>query len=56
MDFDGDLNEIDGFGMCFEWFFKWESWHVKMAWLVAHLREKKLDFGHFIFGLIISNK
>ena len=50
MDFDGDLNEIDGFGMWFEWFFKWESWHVKMAWLMAHLREEKnLDLGHFIF-------
>ena len=41
MHFDGDLNEIDGFGMWFEWFFKWESWHVKMAWLVAHLRKEE---------------
>jgi len=39
MHFDGDLNEIDGFEMWFEWFFKWESWHVKMAWLV-HTWEK----------------
>ena len=58
MHFDGDLNEIDGFGMWFEWFFKWESWHVKMAWLVAHLRkEEKKNWTlrlYFltIFGLI----
>ena len=50
MHFDGDLNEIDGFGMWFEWFFKWESWHVKMAWLVAHLRKKKkLDLDTIFF-------
>ena len=52
MHFDGDLNEIDGFGMWFEWIFKWESWHVKMAWLVAHLRKegkKKLDLETIFF-------
>jgi len=54
--FNGDLNEIDGFEMWFVWFFKWESWHVKMAWLVAHLREKKNWTLGFIFGLILSNK
>ena len=59
MHFDGDLNEIDGFEMWFEWFFKRESWRVKMAWLVAHLRkeEKKKNWTlrlYFltIFGLI----
>ena len=52
MHFDGDLNEIDGFGMWFECIFKWESWHVKMAWLVAHLRKeekKKLDLETIFF-------
>jgi len=55
MHFDEDLNEIDGFGMWFEWFFKWESWHVKMAWLVAHLREKNWPLDILLdifFGLI----
>ena len=49
MHFDEDLNEIDGFGMWFELFFKWKSWHVKMAWLVAHLRERKIGPWTFYF-------
>jgi len=48
MDFDGELNEIDGFGM-------WKlTWGI-LVQLWCGWDKKNLDLVHFIFGLIQSD-
>ena len=58
MHFDGDLNEIDGFGMWFEWFFQMGELTCKNGMIGGTLekgRKKKIGPWHYIFWQFLDS-